>query len=117
MEKNNKILVADVESGEILTLNKIKITKKSINKKLRFVKLFYPFLDLLPTLTKNEIVILTEILKNLKPNSKIISFEKNKKSSAFYKTIATLQKKYIITKVNNNIFEINENYFFNGCYY
>lgn len=121
MKHNNKIHVpvVDPTTGEYMLLIKNKKVAKNINNQ-RFIKFYFPLINILHLLSGSDFIIIQYICYNLEVNkSKIlITMELcSLKKSVFYKSINKLIDLNIINKTEyQNIFEINKQYLYNGKY-
>lgn len=120
----NKIIVANIETGELNELKPLLSSKNNliyIEKSQKFIKIFDSFISALHTFNKNELIILQYVFKNLKPNNLniIIHPTATKQSkTTFITSINKLYKKNILNKTENKYqFIINPNMFINGKYY
>ena len=125
INKPNKIIVADTDTGELMELTPLQNNKHHntyINSKQKFIKIFAPTILILPKLNKSELIILQHIIFNLKPNklqvpitNELIPIPK----SSYQRAINNLTNKYkLITKTNNEfIYTINPDFLINGKYY
>ena len=121
-KKQNKIIVADTDTGELHELTPIKPNKPIyINKKQKFIKFYYNLIHLLPELSKSELTIIKHICINLKPNKIQVVLNPtttNLPPTTFSTAIKTLKTKQIIKSTTTpQIFEINHEMLFNGTYY
>ena len=121
-KKQNKIIVADTETGELHELTPLKPNKPIyINKKQKFIKFYHNLICLLPTLTKSELIIIKHICINLKPNKKQVVLtpaQTELPNTTFATAIKNLKAKHIIKSTQvPQIFEINHEMLFNGTYY
>lgn len=120
----NKIIVADINSGELIELKPINNLPQNliyIQKSDRFIKIFNLFIYQLHTFNKNELIILQYIFKNIKPNKLNIiihPIHTNQSITTFVNTINKLCKKNILNKSETKYhFTINPDMFINGRYY
>lgn len=119
--KQNKIHipVVDPETGEYMILVKNKKIAISVNTS-KFIKFYFPFIELLHILSTSEIIIIQHICRNIginKPKVKITQIDTGLKRSAFYDAIKNLISLKIISKTQwINIYEVNKQMFFNGKY-
>jgi len=120
----NKIIVADINSGELIELKPINNLPQNliyIQKSDRFIKIFNLFIYQLHTFNKNELIILQYIFKNIKPNKLNIiihPIHTNQSITTFVNTINKLCKKNILNKSETKYhFTINPDMFINGKYY
>ena len=118
--KSNKIHVpvVNVDTGEYMLL--IKNKKESKVNSSKFIKFYFPLIDILHILSTSEIVIIQYICNHVginKTKIKITQANTELKKTAFYNAINTLIKLQIITKTEwTNIYEVNKQMFFNGKY-
>ena len=95
----NKIIVADINSGELIALKPINNKTQNliyIEKSIRFVKIFNNLINIIHTFNKNELIILQYIFKNIKPNKlNIVIHPKytNQHNTTFTNSINKLIKK------------------------
>lgn len=120
----NKIIVADINSGELIELKPINNLPQNliyIQKSDRFIKIFNGFINQIHTFNKNELIILQYIFKNIKPNKLNIiihPIHTNQSITTFVNTINKLCKKNILNKSETKYhFTINPDMFINGRYY
>ncbi len=120
----NKIIVADINSGELIELKPINNLPQNliyIQKSDRFIKIFNGFINQIHTFNKNELIILQYIFKNIKPNKLNIIIHPNytnQSNTTFITTINMLYKKNILKKTETKyLFIINPDMFINGKYY
>lgn len=120
----NKIIVADINSGELIELKPINNLPQNliyIQKSNKFIKIFNLFIYQLHTFNKNELIILQYIFKNIKPNKLNIIIHPsytNQSNTTFITTINMLYKKNILKKTETKyLFIINPDMFINGKYY
>ena len=116
--KNAKIHipVVDPETGEHMILIKNKIQFTGNNSK--FIKFYFPLIDLLHILSTSEVILIQYICHNIKINKDTIRICKEDtelKKTAFYSAINNLIKLNIISKMKyQDIYRVNKDMFFNG---
>lgn len=117
MKKNKiHIPVVDPFTGEYMLL--VKNKKESKVNSLRFIKFYFPLINILNKLTNSEIIIIQFICSNLGINKTKIKInqeltELNK--SSYYNSINKLIKLNVISKTEyQNIYEINKEFIYNG---
>jgi len=121
LKHNNKIHVpvVDPTTGEYMLLIKNKKVAKNINNQ-RFIKFYFPLINILHLLSGSDFIIIQYICHNLKINKDkvlILQNEVNLKKSAFYSAIKSLSDKNIIEKTKyQNIYKINKQFLYNGKY-
>lgn len=112
------IPVVDPDTGEHMML--VKNKKESKVNSSKFIKFYFPLIDILHILSTSEIVIIQYICNHIginKTKIKITQANTELKKTAFYNAINTLIKLHIITKTEwTNIYEVNKQMFFNGKY-
>ena len=120
----NKIIVADINSGELIELKPINNKTQNliyIEKSIRFVKIFNNLINIIHTFNKNELIILQYIFKNIKPNKlNIVIHPKytNQHNTTFTNSINKLIKKNILNKTETKFhYKINPDMCINGKYY
>jgi hypothetical protein len=121
-KKQNKIIVADTETGELHELTPLKLNKPvHIDKKQKFIKFYYNLINILPTLSKAELTIIKSICENLKPNKiqvVLTSTSTNLPHTTFKSSINKLKSKQVLKSTTSpQIFEISHDFMFNGTYY
>lgn len=118
-QKKIHIPVVDPVTGEYMLLIKNKKESLNINSS-KFIKFYFPFIDLMHLLSTSEIIIIQYICRNIAINKTNICITQDKtelKKSAFYESIKILTQLQIITKTKyQNIYELNKQMFFNGKY-
>lgn len=120
--KQKKIIVANTETGEVHELTPLKPNKPiHIDKKQKFIKFYYNLINILPTLSKAELIIIKSICENLKPNKIQIVLtptSTNLPSTTFKSSINKLKSKQVLKSTTSpQIFEISHDFMFNGTYY
>mgnify|MGYP000004506926 FL=1 len=116
--KNGKIYipVVDPDTGEHMILIKNKIQFTGNNSK--FIKFYFPLIDLLHILSTSEIILIQYICHNIGINKDTIKISKSDtelKKTAFYSAINNLIKLNIISKMKyQDIYRVNKEMFFNG---
>ena len=102
--KQKKIIVANTETGEVHELTPLKPNKPiHIDKKQKFIKFYYNLINILPTLSKAELIIIKSICENLKPNKIAVG---NKAEISLFTTTEewTFTKESIQSKSKNSAF-------------
>lgn len=118
--KANKIYVpvVDPATGEYMLLLKNK--KESKNNSAKFIKFYFPLINILNQLSTSEIILIQFIANNLGINKNKILINKeivNLKKSTFHDAINCLIKLNVIYKTEyQNIYEINKDFLYNGKY-
>lgn len=112
------IPVVDPDTGEHMLL--VKNKKESKVNSSKFIKFYFPLINILHTLSTSEIIIIQHICINIginKTKIKITQANTELKKTAFYQAINNLIKSNVITKTEwQNLYEVNKQMFFNGKY-
>ena len=116
-QKKIKINVSDVDTGEYYELYKNVKNKPNYNND-KFIKFYFPIIDLLDKLTRSELTIIKYICNNIQINRKTIILtytNNNLKKAAFYKSVTSLINYGIISKTDyQNLYIVNKSTLFNG---
>ena len=108
--------VADINTGEVLTLVSDKVIYKNSHKS--FTKIYHGNYDLIKTLSYAELQIFLFIVYNMKMKRKTITLGLNLfdfSKPKYYRAInGLMDKKIIIKESGNNYFSINTDILFNG---
>ena len=74
-----KITVVDTDTAELHYLLPVKSNlKKTYPENKIFIKVFINFFDILPTLNKSELMFISLICKNIKPNKNTVAIQLHK---------------------------------------
>ena len=118
--KSNKIHVpvVNVDTGEYMLL--IKNKKESKANSNKFIKFYFPLINILHTFAPTELIIIQFIANNLgiKKNKILITQDlTNLKKSSYYNSINKLIKLNVIFKTKyENIYQVNNDMLYNGKY-
>ena len=118
--KPNKIYfpVVDPVTGEYMLLLKNK--KESKTNSAKFIKFYFPLINILNQLSTSELILIQYIANNIGINKVKILITKefvNLKKSTFHDAINRLIKLNVISKTDyQNIYQINKDFIYNGKY-